>query len=563
MLLKWIFYANSLLSGCGIIYSTYMKKIKLYPKISGSAWLGLYVVVLIIIQTVLNLFYTGLLNTDEIEHIHASWLVWSGKVPYTDFFEHHNPLLWYLFAPITGLMFDNINVYYVSRCLTFAAVGTSWWFIYKIMTRWFGVWQSWLAALLLFCCSDYVSRNFVEFRPDAFMNLCLWSGLYYYFCYFNSKKTWQLSLSFIFFTLSFFFLQKIILLLFILGVFTLYQLFRRRIKPSDFCKALIIPFFLGGIFILWLTLHQMLPLYFKLNYGLNSLIPEYYGYHLVKFTIFGVMLHLPFNNGWGSVFFSPADICLCGLAVLCYPFFLQRRSIYASCLMTLFFGELFIRLFTFSPYAHYFPFLDTLAAIIIAGTLLQNFQRWKKIICNIIFSGAAVILAGSVFSDFTTRHTNGKLRPHLETMQYIIKQTAPDECILNGTALNFNLFRPDCNYVWFMLNDIGYIYEINYAEKLTDLDALLQTKRPAVINIRNYTNTVLSERRAKKLFEYNADITALYRRNRFSNYKLEDLLIQIPQQNAYIYNKELIEKYYRPTDYEPLWILKDEYRNHK
>ena len=40
---------------------------------------------------------------DVMEHIHASYMVFSGKVPYRDFFQHHNPLLWYIFSPFVGL----------------------------------------------------------------------------------------------------------------------------------------------------------------------------------------------------------------------------------------------------------------------------------------------------------------------------------------------------------------------------------------------------------------------------------------------------------------------------
>jgi len=35
-------------------------------------------------------------NGDNIEHIHSSFLIAQGQVPYRDFFQHHNPLMWYL-----------------------------------------------------------------------------------------------------------------------------------------------------------------------------------------------------------------------------------------------------------------------------------------------------------------------------------------------------------------------------------------------------------------------------------------------------------------------------------
>jgi len=47
----------------------------------------------------LKLLHVRGFNPDEFEHLHASWLVASGHLPYRDFFEHHTPGLYYLLAP--------------------------------------------------------------------------------------------------------------------------------------------------------------------------------------------------------------------------------------------------------------------------------------------------------------------------------------------------------------------------------------------------------------------------------------------------------------------------------
>ena len=52
---------------------------------------------------------------DDVEHLHSAWLVFQGKVPYNDFFQHHNPLLWYLFAPVLGVFAYDIVVFDVVR----------------------------------------------------------------------------------------------------------------------------------------------------------------------------------------------------------------------------------------------------------------------------------------------------------------------------------------------------------------------------------------------------------------------------------------------------------------
>ena len=40
-----------------------------------------------------TIFFTETGNGDNVEHIHATWLVAQGKIPYKDFFQHHNPLM--------------------------------------------------------------------------------------------------------------------------------------------------------------------------------------------------------------------------------------------------------------------------------------------------------------------------------------------------------------------------------------------------------------------------------------------------------------------------------------
>ena len=67
--------------------------------------------------------YSGSGDGDTLEHVHSSWLVWSGKIPYKDFFQHHNPLLWYVGAPLVGFYeyslraVDAVNVLHNGRRL--------------------------------------------------------------------------------------------------------------------------------------------------------------------------------------------------------------------------------------------------------------------------------------------------------------------------------------------------------------------------------------------------------------------------------------------------------------
>ncbi|HYU26581.1 MAG TPA: hypothetical protein VEO74_15325, partial [Thermoanaerobaculia bacterium] len=44
------------------------------------------------------------LQWDEVEYFRATDWVRQGLVPYRDFWEHHTPLQWFLFAPFTALV---------------------------------------------------------------------------------------------------------------------------------------------------------------------------------------------------------------------------------------------------------------------------------------------------------------------------------------------------------------------------------------------------------------------------------------------------------------------------
>ncbi len=71
---------------------------------------------------------------DVSEHLHASFRVYIGDIPYRDFFEHHHLLLWFLTAPLLGFMEKNSAVLGVMDYLTFLFFVVGLGYIYKIVT---------------------------------------------------------------------------------------------------------------------------------------------------------------------------------------------------------------------------------------------------------------------------------------------------------------------------------------------------------------------------------------------------------------------------------------------
>lgn len=64
---------------------------RLYHALHRWGWIVIFVII-----TALGVAAAGrdIVDHDEVQHLHASWLITQGHKPYADFFEHHPPLYW-------------------------------------------------------------------------------------------------------------------------------------------------------------------------------------------------------------------------------------------------------------------------------------------------------------------------------------------------------------------------------------------------------------------------------------------------------------------------------------
>ena len=179
-------------------------------------------------------------NGDNVEHIHTSWLIWQGGIPYRDFFQHHNPLIWYMFSPIVAGFIDNINIFSIFNLISVIT-------LYFIVFYQVGILRinksSEITRLIyaLVVISSFSVLNSSDYRPDTFMYLFFFMGIYYLFYYISFPNIKDIVVSFLSFFCSFMCSQKIILNLFLVGAFILYYLYKKKIKLNDFLLALILP----------------------------------------------------------------------------------------------------------------------------------------------------------------------------------------------------------------------------------------------------------------------------------------------------------------------------------
>lgn len=123
---------------------------------------------------------------DEIEHLHAAWLVSQGQRPFQDFMEQHHPTLFYLLAPLASLLEGSPRGLVFSARLLNLALLAALLAIFAAVVRPLlrDVRAAWPPLLLLGCF--FFVRNSMEVRPDPWMNLLCFAGFWQWVTYLRS-----------------------------------------------------------------------------------------------------------------------------------------------------------------------------------------------------------------------------------------------------------------------------------------------------------------------------------------------------------------------------------------
>jgi hypothetical protein len=142
-----------------------------------APWLLLLVAALA--SAVVELQWRHALSWDEVEFFRASRWIAEGKVPYRDFWEHHVPLQWFLFAPVAALFGGGTGVAAV-LAMRWAQVPLwiAFFAIFFVVARQCGLSlaQRWIAVLLLLASSTFAVAA-LEFRVDLVGHLGYFASL--------------------------------------------------------------------------------------------------------------------------------------------------------------------------------------------------------------------------------------------------------------------------------------------------------------------------------------------------------------------------------------------------
>jgi len=398
--------------------------------------------------------FTNFLNGDEREHVSAAFFIYNGKVPYRDFFEHHHPLLWYTFLPFIHIFNNSADIWYAARIYSLLLYIINSYFIIKICRLIINnTLFAWLAVL--FSLSPHcVFLSQTEFRPDSLMMTLFLGGLYFFFSYLKEPKN-QLKTSFLLLFLSIMALQKACFQLIPLAIFILYLLYKRTITIKEFIKALILPFTLALLYILYLWQTDSLKDYFELNWLLNLKIHTHIQYPIhqtLYYQIVNILALLTLFIKAPKPLKIIAYLCLCSSIILQFIFI--------------------------GAFRHYWLPLYPYFAIISAYYIAVLHQKIRPII--IAFVTIALI------SNYALHYKQNKDFPSLQTFVYLSKQiinlSNKEDLILNSSTIG-GLRLSAAGYYWIGMDHVALL-DNHYFKRheLPDFYTLIKTRKPKLFS---------------------------------------------------------------------------------
>ena len=233
--------------------------------------IGLFLLLNLILQ------FVSPTGGDIREHAHAGFLISRGLVPYADFFEHHNPLYWYLIAPVF-LLSTGISALYILYILSSLALVFSCFYLFKIGSILFFDKRISYLMVIYFISIKNVLISY-QIRPDPFSTLFLLISFYYLV---DAKRITDYVKSGILSGISLLFLQKA--MLYVIGFALLILMSECWRRKALFGARASAYFLFGGMLPLGLYLaylaivrgEQGLWNYYYLNYRFNlDLTMEY------------------------------------------------------------------------------------------------------------------------------------------------------------------------------------------------------------------------------------------------------------------------------------------------
>ncbi len=387
------------------------------------------------------------MDADEFEHLHASWLVVKGLVPYLDFFEHHTPLLWYCLAPFFIIFKNNINIIFYSRIFIFVTLILILMILYKLTSLAFNK-RIGIYSVFFLTYAVFFMKPALEIRPDVPQVLCWLISLYLFVKALYEEKDWQFAVSGMILGVAFLFSQKTIFAGIGVGIVCVVFLYH-NLKNN---KALALFFRKIAIFTTGLCAPVLIALayfyskgalkdFFVLNFAFNS-------NYVYNFTPYGVLK---------LSFIQNIPFWILGLIGLIYMALHYRKLFLVIPVCVLFAGFFLVK----APFVQYLmplaPLISICAAFAydkLAFRLVRSKSRGYVLGAIFLF----ILLAVLVPIGFQATYALTSNKEQIAVVKYIQDNTEENSAVYGS----INIFNPDVHYLWFQKYAIPTLERIDF-----------------------------------------------------------------------------------------------------
>ena len=474
-----------------------------------SSFLYLY----LFVATLMTLYIYGIKitpNGDNIEHLNTSWLIWQGYIPYKDFFQHHNPLLWYIFSPLVALLINNFNIFAIFNIISIVAyIGII--FAQGVILKLNK--SNGLSILFSFAIfiSSYSILLATDYRPDTFMYLFVFLGMFLQFKYREKHQIQSLVISFLFYFISFMFTQKAIFCFLVPGCAILYDIVKKQAPIIHIAYALVLPILLFLLFFSYLYYNDALAIYFKSNFYFNTKIPEIFG---------ETRISLPPMEYFEFYVFVP-------LGAIASIYFLFNKGTYIEKFFSyIYIEEAILRIFYFSAFLHYVVFWLMVSVIL----TVMLFSKLNKIYQITGMLGVIYLIIMCFYNIEMAYKRELEDSKYIKGYELAFDVLNPCDYAINGYYSVYNLKAKSPGYYSILLGQIDVLGEKVGIASRDNINKLIEEKKPKLISGEIYWDTYWEQRGRR-----------------------------VP---AHIPDKNIIKKYYYPSKAGSLFILKPEYHKH-
>ena len=413
---------------------------------------------------------------DEFEALHTAWKLWRGEEIYEDFIQHHHPFTHYLLLPLYELLGADLAVLSAARVLVFANLVALLLLTFLIAAEVYGDrLNASLSALLLSVTGLFIFKA-IEVRPDVFQSSLGLLSLLLVVRFFRLRTQRLLVMGGVAAGLSILFLQKGIVFTGLIGLVLLgrwlwsyprsYGQGHGQDSGVRFGDGLL---FAGSVvgatlpYALFLLVSGRLPTFLFFNYTFNTLYYDLRGYELGK--LLGNAMTLLGQN-------TPV-VLLFTVTLLLLP---KGRLEWE--LLFLLAGVLGFAVATGRHNPQYYLLAWPLVSVLAARGLTEGFRGRRRLAALTLVFAVAPPLARGV--SVALEPTN---RAQLAEIAYVLDVTGEDDYVYDGN-IEFNLFRRDVDFVWYMAGRPYKAAETLAALRGYDYDVLraIERYRPAVIS---------------------------------------------------------------------------------